>query len=120
MREFAKGREHIRPTMTRFATYLTLRCLNEQKRSVLAMFSSNKWKSSKFVKSVEGKNIEKIVLDKRVFWQNVSICLKVALPLVKVLCLVDSDECPAMGFIYDAMDKAKEQIQTNFGHVNRQ
>jgi hypothetical protein len=30
-------------------------------------------------------------------------------PLVKVLCLVDGDK-PAMGYLYEAMDRAKEAI----------
>ena len=41
-------------------------------------------------------------------------CLKAALPLIKVLRLVDSDENPAMGFIYPEMERAKEKIKTNF------
>lgn len=56
MREFTKGRELIRPGVMRFATScLTLRCLNEQKGSLLNMFASPKWKSSKLASSIEGK-----------------------------------------------------------------
>jgi len=33
--------------------------------------------------------------------------------------LVDSDEKPAMSFIYKAMDQAKEKIQVNFGSVKK-
>jgi len=54
-----------------------------------------------------------VVLDNR-FWKNVTICLKAAYPLIKVLRLVDSDEKPAMGFIYEEMDRAKEKIKSNF------
>ena len=39
------------------------------------------------------------------------------IPLVKVLRLVDGDAKPAMGYIYEAMDRAKEQIQKNFNDV---
>ena len=39
------------------------------------------------------------------------------IPLVKVLRLVDGDAKPAMGYIYKAMDKSKEQIQKNFNEV---
>ena len=41
------------------------------------------------------------------------------IPLVKVLRLVDGDAKPAMGYIYEAMDRAKEQIQKNFNDVQR-
>jgi hypothetical protein len=53
------------------------------------------------------------------FWKDVIICLKGAGPLIKVLRLVDSDEVPAMGLIYEAMDQAKEKIQTNFNSVQK-
>jgi hypothetical protein len=57
-------------------------------------------------------------LDSR-FWHDVTICIKVAYPLIKVLRLVDSDKKPAIGFIYKAMDEAKEKIQVNFGFVKK-
>jgi hypothetical protein len=38
------------------------------------------------------------------------IYIKATYPLIKVLQLVDSDEKSAMGFIYKAMDEAKEKI----------
>ncbi|PKI75245.1 hypothetical protein CRG98_004396 [Punica granatum] len=37
-----------------------------------------------------------------------------AYPLIKVFRMVDSDEKPAMGFIYSEMEKAKQKIKTNF------
>jgi len=37
--------------------------------------------------------------------------VKVSEPLVRVLRLVDGDEKPAMGYLYEAMDKAKEEIK---------
>jgi hypothetical protein len=57
-------------------------------------------------------------LDSR-FWHDVTICIKAAYPLIKVLRLIDSNEKPAMGFIYKAMDKTKEKIQVNFGFVKK-
>ncbi|XP_028088338.1 uncharacterized protein LOC114288921 [Camellia sinensis] len=42
---------------------------------------------------------------------------RAAVPLIKVLRLVDSDEHLAMGFIYEAMDRAKVEIQSNFNNV---
>ncbi|XP_074305125.1 uncharacterized protein LOC141640129 [Silene latifolia] len=120
MKEFTKDRELIRPAVTRFATsYLTLRCLNEQKGPLLALFASDKWKGSKFCKSVEGKNVQRIVLDTKGFWPGIITCLRAALPLVKVLRMVDSDENSVMGFIYEAMTRAKDQIKENFNHVEK-
>ena len=39
------------------------------------------------------------------------------IPLVKVLRFVDGDAKPAIGYIYEAMDRSKEQIQKNFNEV---
>ncbi|KAH9612281.1 hypothetical protein KSS87_003288 [Heliosperma pusillum] len=74
---------------------------------------------SKFGKSVEGKNVQRIVLDTSGFWPGIITCLKAALPLVKVLRMVDSGENPAMSFIYEAVIKAKEQIRANFNNVEK-
>lgn len=59
-----------------------------------------------------------MALDSRL-WKNIIMCLKVAAPLIVVLRLVDSDEKPAMGFIYEAMDTAKEKIKNNFNNVKK-
>ena len=75
-------------------------------------------KKSKFGTSQEGRKIGSSVLDSR-FWKNVSICLKVVAPLMVVLRLVDSDQQPAMGFIYVEMDHAKEMIKNNFNNVKK-
>ncbi|KAJ6932246.1 hypothetical protein NC651_007844 [Populus alba x Populus x berolinensis] len=108
---FTKGRDLIRPAATRFATaYLTLGCLNDHKLQLMTMFTSKQWSSCRFARIEEGKRIQNCVLDNR-FWHDVTICIKAAFPLIKVLRLVDSDEKPAMGFIYKAMDEAKEKIQ---------
>ncbi|XP_030959348.1 uncharacterized protein LOC115981337 [Quercus lobata] len=119
LRDFTKGRELIRPAATRFATsYLTLSCLNEFKGELMAMFSSEQWRCSKFAKTKEGKRIHAIVMDNNGFWRLVVKCLKAAIPLLKVLRLVDSDT-PPMGFIYQEMEKAKEEIQKNFNNVQK-
>jgi len=109
----------VRLGVTRFATsYLTLGCLHENKGALIRMFTSNEWKSSKFAKINDGKIVEDVVLDKE-FWKNIITCLKGALPLIEVLRLVDSDQKPAMGFIYEAMDQAKEKIQKAFNAVKK-
>ncbi|BAU03390.1 hypothetical protein VIGAN_UM094300 [Vigna angularis var. angularis] len=82
------------------------------------MFSSEEWKTSKFGTSQEGRKVAHVVLDSR-FWKNVSICLKAAAPLMVVLRLVDSDVKPAMGFIYEEMDCAKEKIRSNFNNIKK-
>ena len=119
LRNFTKGKDLIRPAATRFATsYLTLGCLNDCKITLMSMFTSVQWRSSRYSKSEEGQQIQNYVLDSK-FWHDVTDCIKAAYPLIKVLRLVDSDETPAMGFIYKAMIEAKEKIQVNFGNVEK-
>ncbi|KAJ1383181.1 Ribonuclease H-like superfamily [Sesbania bispinosa] len=119
LKKFTKGKDLVRPGMTRFATaYLTLSCLNDNKISLMSMFSSNEWKSSRFSSTPEGRKVQRMALDSRL-WKNIIICLKAFVPLMTVLRLVDSDEKPAMGFIYDGMDCAKEKIKINFGNVKK-
>ena len=119
LRDFTIGRELIRSTATRFATsYLTLSCLNEFKGELMTMFSSKQWRRCKFVKTKEGKIIHAIVMDNNSFWRLVVKCLKVAIPLLKILCMVDSDTL-SIRFIYLEMEKVKEEIQKNFSKVQK-
>ena len=48
------------------------------------------------------------------FWNTIVYTLKVIGPLVRVLRLVDNERKPAMGYIYEAMDRAKEAIIKSF------
>jgi len=50
------------------------------------------------------------------FWNTITFSLKVSCPLVKVLRLVDNEKKPAMGYIYEAMDRAKETIEKSFSN----
>ena len=109
----------IRPALTRFATsYLSLGCLNDNKGSLIRMFTSEEWQSSQFVKTRNGGFVESLILDKK-FWKNILNCLRGAMPLIKVLRMVDSDEKPAMRFIYEEIDLAKEKIQSPFNRVSK-
>ncbi|CAN1125335.1 hypothetical protein LINPERPRIM_LOCUS31624 [Linum perenne] len=104
LKEFTKGGELIRLAVTRFATaYLTLGCLSEHKA-----FSSTR----------EGKRIQGIAIDSR-FWISVLTCLCTAMPLMKVLCLVDLDESPLMPFLYLDLNQAMEKIKSNFSNIEK-
>ncbi|KAG4935727.1 hypothetical protein JHK84_049928 [Glycine max] len=96
LKKFTNGRDLIRPGMTRFATsYLTLACLHELKASLMSMFSSEEWKTSKFGTSQEGRKVQNVALDSR-FWKNVTI-----------------------GFVYEEMENAKEKIKCNFNNIKK-
>ncbi|CAI9266545.1 unnamed protein product [Lactuca saligna] len=52
------------------------------------------------------------------FWRNVLYALKLIGPLVEVLRLVDGEKYPAMGYIYDVVDMAKEAIRDSFSNAD--
>ena len=47
------------------------------------------------------------------FWKKASELINVYEPLVKVLRLVESDEKPTMGYVYEAVDRSKRAIEQN-------
>nr|GEZ05088.1 hypothetical protein [Tanacetum cinerariifolium] len=117
LKEFSNAKELFRPGATRFATsYLTLCRLYELKGALISMFASENWEKSNFAKSQAGKNIESIVLDNVGFWRSVTTCCTAAIPLIKVLQMVDLDSL-AMGFILDAMVNAKKEIKCMYKDV---
>ncbi|KAE8726885.1 3-hydroxyisobutyryl-CoA hydrolase 1-like [Hibiscus syriacus] len=117
MRKFTGKRELVRPPITRFATaYITLRSIQVQKANLRKMFTSDEWRKSKYSKEHGGKRVASIVL-MPTFWSTIVYILKMTGPLVKVLRLVDGEKRPAMGYVYEAMDRAKEAIANSFNNV---
>lgn len=118
MREFTKERELIRPAKTRFATsFLTLQSIHKQRLNLRKMFTSEVWHNYLATLSREEKKkanyVERIVLSPY-FWNGIIYALKVSTPLVRVLRLADSEKKPSMGYMYEAIDKAKEVIKQSF------
>eukprot|EP00253_Pinus_taeda_P010769 PITA_10769 len=111
MRKHIGGKDIIRPAITRFAThFLTLQSMLSQHRNLQKMFSSDEWNQSNWSNKPEGKELKRKVYEET-FWRKVAEIVELAEPLVKVLRLVDGERL-AMGFIYEAMDQAKEHIKT--------
>ncbi|XP_061351356.1 uncharacterized protein LOC133296400 [Gastrolobium bilobum] len=91
----------------------------KQKIALRSMFTSEKWVNSAYCSRPEAKFAENVVLADKRFWKSIHYCLKILSPLLKVLRLVDSDSKPAMGYIYEAMDRAKEEIAKSFNHEEK-
>ena len=101
---------NICPTITGFATsFLTFQSAYKKKQAIVAMFSSKKWCLSTWTKNPEGVKAQSIVLFDPKFWSHVAFCIKTTILLVCVLREVDSEERPAMGYIYELMDSAKKK-----------
>ncbi|KAL0904907.1 hypothetical protein M5K25_027070 [Dendrobium thyrsiflorum] len=84
------------------------------KQPLEAMFTSTQWLNCVWGKKPEGKEIRRMILNDK-FWASVTYAILSTRPLVQVLRLVDAEKKPAMGFIYNAMDEAKEFIAHNLG-----
>jgi hypothetical protein len=111
MRKNTGGKELVRPAITRFAThFLTLQSLISQAQNLKKMFNNDEWNGCQWAHKQDGKDIKKRVFE-NTFWKKAAEVVKIVEPLVKVLRLVDG-ETLAMGYIYEAMDQAKEQIRT--------
>ncbi|KAA3488538.1 hAT dimerization domain-containing protein/transposase-like protein [Gossypium australe] len=74
------------------------------------MVTSSEWRRSTYARKTAGLDIMDVINSSR-FWKKAVDVLKIQEPLVKVLRMCDGDEKPTMGFIYEAMDKAKLTIQ---------
>nr|GEV03848.1 hypothetical protein [Tanacetum cinerariifolium] len=118
---YVKASSQIKETcidlqITRFATsFITLAQLHKQKNNLQRMITSDNWVNSKWSKETAGKEMVRTILSDG-FWRNVAYALKLTGPLVKVLRIVDGDKKPAMGYIYEAMDRLKETISTSFAN----
>ncbi|KAJ7977287.1 HAT transposon superfamily protein [Quillaja saponaria] len=114
MRRYTGLKNLLRPAKTRFATaFITLSSIYKQQDNLRKMFVSDDWTSSKWAKEQAGKKAAQSVLADS-FWAGIIYALKVTGPLVRVLRLVDGENKPAMGYIYEAMDRAKEAIAASF------
>ncbi|XP_021990733.1 uncharacterized protein LOC110887342 [Helianthus annuus] len=114
IRRFTNQRNLHRPAVTRFATsFITLAQMHKQKNNLLKMVLSDEWRVGKWAKEAGGRKVASTFQQER-FWRNIVYALKLTGPLVKVLRIVDGDKKPAMGYIYDAMTRAKEAIAASF------
>ena len=114
MRKFTSKAELVRYGVTRFATtFLTMQRLHNQKTNLRRMFTSDEWLTSKAAKDPKGRRATDVIL-MPTFWNDIVYSLKAMGPLVHVLRLVDNEKKPAMGYIYEAMDRAKEAIKKAF------
>jgi hypothetical protein len=114
MRRFTNNKELVRPAITRFATsFISLRSIFVCMRDVKTMFVSHEWDHLAFSRKPEGEAICRLVSYQESFWVGVEELVSISEPLVKVLRLVDGDK-PTMGYLYEAMDRAKEAIRAYY------
>uniref|UniRef100_A0A803NB58 DUF659 domain-containing protein n=1 Tax=Chenopodium quinoa TaxID=63459 RepID=A0A803NB58_CHEQI len=114
MRQFTNQKNLLRPAKTRFATaFITLSSIHKQQHNLRKMFTSQEWRSRKWAKKSGGKKAAETIMMPS-FWNGTLYALKLTGPLVRALRLVDGEKKPLMGYIYEAMDRAKEAISASF------
>uniref|UniRef100_A0A5B7CBF9 BED-type domain-containing protein n=1 Tax=Davidia involucrata TaxID=16924 RepID=A0A5B7CBF9_DAVIN len=116
MRKRTGGRDIVQLAITRFASsFLTLQTIVSLKGPLHQMFTSATWMHSTFSKQRAGVEVAEIVVDLH-FWSLCDRTLKVTKPLLTVLHLNDCEDRPSVGYIYDAMEKAKKNIILAFNN----
>ncbi|XP_025664495.1 uncharacterized protein [Arachis hypogaea] len=106
--------EIVRPGVTRFATvFITLKSIYDHKVDLQTLMVDQYFTSHKLSKSANGKMVSSIVLDSK-FWQDCLTTVKIVGSLIKLLRLVDADEKPSLGIVYEGMQIAKKAIKTMF------
>eukprot|EP00253_Pinus_taeda_P009492 PITA_09492 len=113
MRKFTRHKKLQRPAITRFATnFITLQSLLRCQCKLKQMFVFDDWRNCRYSRRQDGKAIAKMVYSE-MFWRGVEEACSVSEPIVKVLRLVDGEK-PAMTYLYEAMDRAKEAIRSYY------
>ncbi|KAI3956781.1 hypothetical protein MKW92_005599 [Papaver armeniacum] len=110
MRRYTNDADLTRPASTRFATCcLSMESIHKVKAGLKVMMVSAEWTESDWAKTFDGKRMSNILKRSR-FWKDLDSCLKVFTPLVNLIRRVDSEETPAMGYIYQAVDQLTKQV----------
>jgi len=114
MRKFTRGKEILQPAPTPFATnFITLQSILVHKDNLRAMVTSREWVSSTYAKDNKGKKFIDSVLNS-IFWGECASIVRMTEPLVRVLRIVDSDDRPAMRYLYEAIHSVKEEMLRRF------
>uniref|UniRef100_A0A8R7TJI4 DUF659 domain-containing protein n=1 Tax=Triticum urartu TaxID=4572 RepID=A0A8R7TJI4_TRIUA len=109
MRSYTKKRDIVRPGVTRFSlAFLTLQSLDAKRKNLKEMCCSDTWEGCKHTRTKKGKVAHAAIMS-RTFWKNVSLCIRVFEPLVKILRLADGDG-QSMASMYGEIIEAKKAI----------
>ena len=85
----------------------------EHKADLQALVVDTHFTGHKLGRSANGKAMSAIVLDNK-FWDSCYTTCKLVGPLIRLLRIVDSDEKPSLGYVYEGMQRAKSAIKEMF------
>ncbi|RWR76269.1 hypothetical protein CKAN_00470400 [Cinnamomum micranthum f. kanehirae] len=101
--------------ITRFATHaVALESLCCAKANIMQIWTCTAYVNSEFSRMPSAHRVQKIVHGTELWYKSERITYLLE-HLVLVLKLVDGDTKPTMGYVYDAMDRAKLAIEQRSG-----
>ena len=108
---------HLGPT--RFATtFIALGSLREHKHGLQALVTRKFYVESRYAKDKKAITVLKIILDNQ-FWNDCQVIVHIVSPLIRLLRIVDSNEKPAMGYVYDGMYREIDGIKKKNSRIRR-
>ncbi|MQL92174.1 hypothetical protein Taro_024789 [Colocasia esculenta] len=115
MRECTDGHDIIRPGPTRFASqFIALESLHKFRHELGTLMHSSEYLAHVATLKEESRDVAHeiscLISDHR-FWDRISYYLKLIEPPVQVLRMVDGEDKNDMGYLYEAIDKAKERLR---------
>ncbi|XP_039127035.1 uncharacterized protein LOC120263231 [Dioscorea cayenensis subsp. rotundata] len=114
LRKRSGWKEIVRPGVTRFATtFITLKSIYDHKHDLQALVTNKYYTSHKLSKSPVGKTVTSIILDGE-FWEECLFMVKIAAPIIRLLRVVDADEKPSLGYVYEGMIRIQKAIMAIF------
>ncbi|XP_039134542.1 uncharacterized protein LOC120271927 [Dioscorea cayenensis subsp. rotundata] len=114
LRKRSGWKEIVRPGVTRFATtFITLKSIYDHKHDLQALVTDKYYTSHKLSKSPVGKTVTSIILDGK-FWEECLFMVKIAAPIIRLLRVVDADEKPSLGYVYEGMIRIRKAIMAIF------
>ncbi|XP_025647851.1 uncharacterized protein [Arachis hypogaea] len=114
LRKIPNWREIVRPGATRFATiFIKFKSIFECKADLQALIVDSFFIGHKLGRSATGRAVSAIILDSK-FWDDCFTACKLVGPLIKLLRLVDADDKPSLGYVYEEMLRAEDAIKEMF------
>ncbi|OAY64417.1 hypothetical protein ACMD2_12940 [Ananas comosus] len=111
----ATQKELKHPCATRFASnFFVLQSLVHVENELRLFVASAEWRVSNLNKSRQVKKVTELIQNYD-FWNRAKEVLQALEPVVRILRLVDG-EGSTSGYLYDAMEKAKETIKCGLGN----
>ena len=91
---------------TRFATsFLSFGSLHVHKHDLQALVTSKFFVNNRLTRESKVKEVVSIIFDNS-FWDDINVLVNISSALIRLLRIVDSDQRPAIGYVYEGMHRA--------------